>query len=100
MPNEVEQFLSLWEYEHGLTHSLLKTLPEGSYDFRPDPAGRSMGELAWHLSELEYIMSRLASERDFAAAMSYRLERPRTIPELATGYERVHREAVERVRGL
>jgi uncharacterized damage-inducible protein DinB len=100
MPStEVEQFLRIWEYESDLTGKLLRTLPD-SYDFRPDPEGRSLGELAWHLAELEAIMTSIAVSQKLATPMPPGLERPRIVSELATGYERVHREAVERVRSL
>ena len=98
--DEIKHFLGIWEAEHGLTMSLLRSIPEDRYDFRPDPEGRSLGELAWHLSELEAIFSTMAVRRQFEGSMPPGIERPRTVPELATGYERIHREAVERVRGL
>jgi len=96
--DEIEQFLRTWEYESDLTRKLLGTLPKDQYDFRPDPEGRSLGELAWHLAELEGIMSHIAANQKME--MPPGLERPRTVPELATGYERIHREAVERVRAI
>ncbi len=98
--HEIERFLSTWEHESEMTARLLKTLPQDQYDFRPDPEGRSLGELTWHLAELEGFMSMLAMERDFRAPKPAGLERPRTVAELASGYERVHRESVERVRGI
>lgn len=97
---EIEEFIPLWEYEAGVTRQLLDSIPEGQYDFRPDPEGRSLGELAWHLAELEAIMSSIAVQRDFKTPMPPGSERPRTVPELATGYTRIHREAVERVRRI
>jgi uncharacterized damage-inducible protein DinB len=96
---EIQQFIELWEFESGVTRGLLASIPQDKYDFRPDPEGRSIGELAWHLAELEGIMTHIAQARDFKARPAG-LERPRTVPELASGYERVHREAVERVRAL
>lgn len=96
----IESFLKTWEYESSLTAKLLKTVPKDQLDFRPDPAGRSMGELAWHLAETEAIMSTIAARQDFDAPPPPGLERPRTADEIASGYERVHREAVERVSGI
>jgi uncharacterized damage-inducible protein DinB len=101
MPNsEIDDFVGLWEQESELTRNLLKTIPQGRYDVRADSQGRSLGELAWHLAELEGIMSSIAVQRSFKTPMPPGLERPRTVPELATGYERVHREAVDRVRSI
>jgi uncharacterized damage-inducible protein DinB len=97
---EIESFLRIWEFEAGLTSRLLETLPRDQYDFRPDPEGRSLGELAWHLAELEAIMSQIAAMKTIGGPPPAGIERPRTVPELATGYERVHRQAVERVRAI
>ena len=94
--HEINQFIELWEHEAGLTKDLLKSIPEDKYDFRPDPEGRSMGELAWHLAELEAIFSTAARDHNFKKIPG--LERPGTVSQIVSGYERVHRESVERVR--
>ncbi len=44
--NELERFMEIWEHEATKTRTLLQALPQESYDFRPDPDGRSLGELA------------------------------------------------------
>lgn len=98
--NEIDQIVGLWEFESGLTRELLNSIPADRYDFRPDPHGRSMGELAWHLAALESIMSRVARGRGLEGAMTPELEQPRTVPEIVSGYERIHQEAVERVKGI
>jgi len=98
--DEREHFLRIWEYESGLTGKLLRSLPKDQYEFRPDPEGRSLGELAWHLAELEAFMSNIAASRRFDVPKPAGLDRPRTVPELATGYDRIHLEAVERVRAI
>jgi uncharacterized damage-inducible protein DinB len=97
--HEMESFLKTWEYEADLTRQLLRTLPKDQLEFRPDPAGRSLGELAWHLAALEAIMSTIAVHRDFHARPEG-LERPSGAEQIAEGYDRLHREAVERVRGI
>ena len=55
--NELEMFLSAWEREAESTLKLLRALPAGQYDFRPDASGRSLGELGWHLAEGDAYMS-------------------------------------------
>lgn len=55
--NELNRFRSVWEMEAQLTTKLLEGLPTTKYDFRPDPGGRSLGEMAWHLSEIEGYIS-------------------------------------------
>jgi len=101
MSNELETFINLWNYEAKKTAGLLGSLPEDQYDFRPDPQGRSLGELAWHLPELEAFTTYGIEQGTFQLGLRPPgVERPRTIDALAPGYERIHAEAVERVRHL
>jgi uncharacterized damage-inducible protein DinB len=101
MKNEIEIFNDLWERETAKTIQLLQSLPRDKYDFRPDPEGRSLGELAWHLAEGEAYGS-FGIERGgmSAEARPPGLDRPRTIGELAPGFERIHRDAAARVKKL
>ena len=99
--NELEGFLASWDREAASTVKLLQALPAAKYDFRPDPGGRSLGELAWHLAEGDAYMSHGIERGQFSMDMKPpNIERPRTIEELAPGYDRVHREAVARLRAL
>lgn len=99
--NELEMFLNAWDREAENTVKLLRALPATQYDFRPDTGGRSLGELAWHLAEGDAYMSYGIEKGQFAMdAKPPNIERPRTVEELAPGYERIHREAVARIRKL
>ena len=99
--NELERFLSLWEAEGEKTVSLMRALPADQYDFRPDPGGRSIGELAWHLAEGDAYNSFGIESGSFGLGMKPPgIERPRTIAELAPGYERIHADAKARLRNL
>ena len=99
--NDLERFLTLWDTEAANTASLLRALPADQYDFRPDPAGRSIGEMAWHLAEGEAYNSFGIVRGAFDATMRPPgIERPRTIAELAPGFERVHAEAKARLADL
>ncbi len=101
MKNELERFIETWEKESAKTIKLLEVLPKEGYDFRPDPEGRSLGELAWHLAEPEaygsFAIERGGFSRDVRPPG---IERPRTIGELAPGLARVHKEALARVQKL
>lgn len=98
---ELDMFLSTWEWEAKQTANVLKALPEGQYDFRPDPKGRSLGEMAWHLAEGDAYMTWGIEQGGFdMKSKPPGMERPKTIAELAPGYERIHREAVARVKKL
>jgi uncharacterized damage-inducible protein DinB len=99
--NELETFLNSWDREAASTLKLLRALPATQYDFRPDAGGRSLGELAWHLAEGDAYMSYGIEAGKFEMGMKPPgIERPRTVEALAPGYERVHREAVARIRKL
>jgi uncharacterized damage-inducible protein DinB len=99
--NELEVFLASWEREAESTVKLLRALPPTQYDFRPDPSGRSLGELAWHLAEGDGYMSFGVERGDFTTGLKPpNIERPRTVEALAPGYEQVHREAVARIQKL
>jgi uncharacterized damage-inducible protein DinB len=99
--NELEVVVSIWDREAEGTLKLLRALPAGQYDFRPDAGGRSLGELAWHLAEGDAYMSYGIERGRFDMdAKPPNIERPRTVDALAPGYERVHREAVARVQEL
>jgi uncharacterized damage-inducible protein DinB len=88
--NEVETFRTAWNAEAKDTLRLLEALPADQYDFRPDPKGRSIGEMAWHLSEIDACLS-------FGIALRrFRFE----IEQLAPGYRRVHEQALARLESL
>jgi len=99
--NELESFLASWDREAASTVKLLQALPANQYDFRPDAGGRSLGELAWHLAEGDAYMSYGIERGAFSMDMRPpNIERPRQVEALASGYERIHREAVARIRAL
>jgi uncharacterized damage-inducible protein DinB len=101
MASELDTFLQTWDGEAKKTLALLRALPADSYDFRPDTGGRSVGELAWHLAEGDAYTSQLVEKGSLDPSVRLPgLERPREVAALAPGYERVHAEAVERVRRL
>ena len=99
---EREVLLAVWGKEHERTMSVLESLPEDQYDFRPDPENRSIGEMAWHLAEGEGFMTNAASVGTFDPGGSTveELKRPKTIAELAPAFDKVHQLAVARVTGL
>ena len=100
-PQMPDHFFQAWEQESKLTLKLLRSLPSTQYDFRPDPGGRSLGELAWHLAELEAYMTHAVEQGKMDASTKIPgIERPREVEALATGYERVHAECLDRLRKL
>src|SRR5258706_4538768 len=99
--NELELFLASWDREADNTVKVLEALPPTQYDFRPDPSGRSLGELAWHLAEGDAYISHGVERGQFTMdSKPPNIERPRAVEALAPGYQRIHREAVARLRSL
>ena len=98
--NPIESFIKVWEYENQNTIKVLESLPAGQYDFRPDPAGRSLGELAWHLAEGDAYMTNGIEAGFGSGSKPPGIERPRTIEGLAPGVKRIHADAVARVKKL
>jgi uncharacterized damage-inducible protein DinB len=99
--NPVETFFAVWDREAQKTVQVLEMLPAGQYDFRPDASGRSLGELAWHLAELDaYITFGIATGAFSADTKPPNIKRPMMIEALAPGYKRIHEEARERLGTL
>jgi uncharacterized damage-inducible protein DinB len=99
--NQLDRFRKLWDMEAQLTTKLIESLPADQYDFRPDPGGRSLGELAWHLAEIEgYISSGVANGAVTFQEAPPNMQRPREVRLLAPGYRRVHDEAMARLGKL
>ena len=100
-PSEFETLLRVWDEDAARTVRVLEALPPDQYDFRPDPKGRSIGEMAWHLAEGDAYNALGVADGGFTMDMKPgNMERPRTVAALAPGYARVHREAVARIRAL
>ncbi|HYT65675.1 MAG TPA: DinB family protein [Vicinamibacterales bacterium] len=101
MRGELEAFSVMWGKETDGTLNLLRALPADQYDLRPDRGGRSLGELAWHLAEVDAYVSLGIERRDFRFANKPpHLDRPRRIEELAPAFRIVHDDAVTRLAGL
>lgn len=99
--HELQTFREAWDREARNLIRVLESLPPDQYDFRPDPKGRSIGELAWHLSEIDACLSFGIAERRFRLEDEPPgLARPREVALLAPGFARVHAEAVARLKGL
>jgi uncharacterized damage-inducible protein DinB len=98
MQTELEEFSRCWEQQADGTIALMRALPLDQYDFRPDAGGRSLGELAWHLAEVEAYVS-LGIERGEVRLdiKPPHIERPRTVERLAPAFRVVHDDAVARI---
>ena len=98
---EIDAFRAAWESEAARTIALLEVLPGEQYGFQPDPKGRSIGQLAWHLSEIDACLSfGIEHDRFRFEDEPPNLKRPREMALLAPGYRRIHQEAVARLQAL
>jgi uncharacterized damage-inducible protein DinB len=99
---ELETFRSVWEAETANTIRVLESIPEGAYDFRPDPAGRSIGEMAWHLAEVDACIIYGVSTMHFAYSdpVPHLEKRPREAAQLAPAFARVHARSLELLAGV
>jgi uncharacterized damage-inducible protein DinB len=101
MRNELQEFLAEWTRETEGTLALLRALPADQYDFRPDAGGRSIGELAWHLAEVDAYGSLGIEQGQFKFPVKPpHIDRPRTMEALAPAFRVVHEGAVERISRL
>lgn len=97
--DELDTFRVTWDREAQNTIRLFEALPEEQYDFRPDAKGRSIGELAWHLSEIDGCLSFGVATRRFSLEDTLpELVRPREVQLLAPGYRKVHELAKARLQ--
>lgn len=99
--DELQGFFATWQREADKTVALLRTIPEGQYDYRPVPGWRSIGEMAWHLAEGDAYTALLVAQGKLGPAdRPPGMERPREVAALAPGYARVHAEARARIAHL
>jgi uncharacterized damage-inducible protein DinB len=99
--NEIQRFTEAWEAATKGTLALFRALPPDQYDFRPDAGGRSLGELAWHLAEVDGYVSLGIERGEFTLGVKPpHIERPRTVEALPAAFQKVHDDAVARVNRL
>jgi uncharacterized damage-inducible protein DinB len=101
MTTELQEFSKQWERETQGTLALMDALPRDQYDYRPDAGGRSIGELAWHLAEVDAYVSLGIERGSFAFDVKPpHIERPKAVDKLAAGFRLVHQDATARVARL
>lgn len=86
--------------EAEVTRKVLKAIPQGKRDYKPDPMARSAWDLAWHIasSDIQFL--------DGIADMKFNMEgddpanKPQTVEQLVEWYNANLTRAAERVRGM
>ncbi len=61
--NRKDNFLSLWEWECNTTLKILKALPAGMEEIRPDTVGRTAKELGWTVTKEQITFGKLAQSQ-------------------------------------
>jgi len=99
--SEMDRFREVWNQEAATTIQVMESLPADQYDFQPDPEGRSLGQMAWHLSEIDACLTLgIELNRFRLDDEPPNLKRPRETGLLAPGYRLVHDEALARIKTL
>jgi uncharacterized damage-inducible protein DinB len=94
---ELELIHETWGRQADRVSRVLDALPMGSYDFRAHPFARSVGEMGWHLAEIEaWTTFWIGRGGPAGSEKPPGIERPREIETLGPRYRRVHAEALER----
>jgi uncharacterized damage-inducible protein DinB len=90
-----ESFLPSLENEHQITVKVLKAIPEGKADYRPDPNSMSAFDLAWHITSSEVGLLGTAVKGEFAPAT---LSKPASMAEMVRMYSANFQEIVAGLR--
>lgn len=92
----INDFQTSWAYESASTLKLFNQLTDTSLDQRVTPDGRSLGDLAWHITTtLNEMCGRAGIEVD---CPEYATPAPATVAEIASVYERAAASLAETVR--
>ncbi len=97
MFRKVDDFIAAWGIEYEATLKVLRALTDASLGQRVDPAGRTLGRLAWHITQtIPEMMNRtgLAVEGPDEHAPV-----PASSAAIVSAYERAGRALLEQVRG-
>ena len=96
---EIDRFREVLDREAEKTLEVIQSIPPSQYGFKVDPKGRSLGQLAWHLSEIEGCISfDVEGGGDFSYEHEVpNMKRPTEVSSLVSGYKRVHDESMARL---
>jgi uncharacterized damage-inducible protein DinB len=85
--------------EFETTKKVLAAIPDAKRDYRPDAKARTGWELAWHIAKDDVLFLDQIAEGKFKLPDTrYDKEKPNTVAELVTWYEKNFQRALQRVR--
>ena len=97
MFRRVEDFVSQWPVESEGTLKILRALTDASLQQRVGPEGRSMGRLAWHVTQsIPEMANRMGLALDPAGVEA---PVPASAAEILAAYESLSGALLEQVRG-
>lgn len=83
------------------TKRVLAAVPESKCDeYRPDPHARNGRELAWHIANSDIQFLDGIADLKFNMLTPESADKPKTIAEIVTWYDRNFKRAADRVRAL
>ncbi len=82
------------------TKKVLSAVPEAKRDYRPDPNGRTAWDLAWHLANTDIQFLDGIADLKFEMANPTEADKPKTVAELVSWYDRNFKRASARVSAL
>jgi uncharacterized damage-inducible protein DinB len=83
------------------TKKVLAAIPDAKRDYRPDPKARTAWELAWHIASEDVLFLEQIAEGKFTFPdPRYDKEKPSTVGELVSWYDKKAKHAVDRVRNM
>ena len=87
--------------EFETTKKVLAAIPDARRDYRPDPKARTAWDLAWHIAcEDVQFLEQIAEAKFTFPDPRYDKERPNTVPDLVSWYDRKFRQALQHLRAI
>lgn len=82
------------------TKRVLAAIPDGKKDYRPDPNARTAWELGWHLANTDVQFMDGIADLEFKMAARSEAEKPKTVAELVTWYDKNTKRGFDRIRAM
>jgi uncharacterized damage-inducible protein DinB len=95
-----EMMLQGFAGEVNTTKKVLSAIPEDKKDFRPEPHARTAWELAWHIANTDVQFLDGIADGQFKMESPAETDKPKTIEELLSWYDRNIARSSARVREL
>jgi uncharacterized damage-inducible protein DinB len=96
MYNKISEFISYWSFESGATLQIFKALTDESLNQKVTPDGRSLGQIAWHITvSMNEMLSKAGLKLDDNIEDT---PAPKKIVEIISEYEKYSGKVDELVR--